>query len=80
MLKGKYFCITGKSSRKTKISVVMNLNVSADDIKTFNNGQVLSNFQDVKYLGQQKSIISKSESVDFFTLCSVPNKVLVEVT
>ena len=33
--KGKIFCITGKSSRKTKNSVVMNLNVSANDINIF---------------------------------------------
>ena len=49
----------------------MNLNISADDIDTFkvwNNGQVLSNFQDVKYLDQQERVISKSESVDFLKI------------
>ena len=34
-LKGKFFCITGKAQGKTKNSVVMNLNVSADNINTF---------------------------------------------
>ena len=58
--------------------MVMNLNISADDITLLKFGIQWASF--VKYLGQQESIISKSESVDFFQLCSVPNKVHVEVT
>ena len=34
----------------------------------WSNGQVLSNFQDVKYLVQHESIISISESVNFFQI------------
>ena len=57
-LKGKFFVSQEKTQGKTKNSVVMNLNVSANDINSFKvqslkcNEQVLSNFQDVKYLGQ----------------------------
>ena len=60
-LKGKLFCITGKAQGRTKHPVVMNLNSSADDINTskvwntmgtFCQIFKISNFQDVKYLGQ----------------------------
>ena len=51
-LKGKFVCITGKAQGRTKNPVVMNLDISADDLNTEYNGQVMSNFQDVKYLGQ----------------------------
>ena len=43
-LKRYFFCITGKSSRKTKNSVVMNLNVSADDINTFKVWNTMGKF------------------------------------
>ena len=60
----------------------MNLNVSADDINTLKVLNTMGKFcQIFKMSNIWKSIIYKSESVDFFKkLCSVPNKVHVEVT
>ena len=43
-LKGKLFCITGKSSRKNKNSVVMNLDIRADDINTFKIWNTMGKF------------------------------------
>ena len=57
-LKGKFFVSQEKAQGKAKNSVVTNLNVSADDINLTplkfeaQYRQGLSNFQDVKYLGQ----------------------------
>ena len=55
-LKGKFFVSQEKAQGRTKNPVVMNLNISADDINAFKvwntMGKVLSNFQDFKYLGQ----------------------------
>ena len=54
-LKGNFFLSQEKAQGRTKNPMVMNLNISADDISTFKslkyNGHVLSDFQDVKYLG-----------------------------
>ena len=43
-LKGKLFCITGRSSRKTKNPVVINLNISADDVNTFKDSNTMGKF------------------------------------
>ena len=43
-LEGKLFCITGKTERRTKNPVVMNLNISADDINTFKVSNTMGKF------------------------------------
>ena len=42
--KGKLFCITGKAQGRTKIAMVMNLNISADDINTFKDSNTMAKF------------------------------------
>ena len=62
----------------------MNLNVSANDINTFKslkyNGQVFFKFSRCQIFGPIEKYYFQSESVDFFILCSVPNKVHEKVT
>ena len=62
----------------------MNLNVSADDINTFEIGNIMGKFCEIFRMSNiwanRKVFNSKIESVDFLKLCSVPNKVHVEVT
>ena len=62
----------------------MNLNVSADDINTFKVSNTMGKFCQIFKMSNiwanRKVLFPKVKVLIFFILCSVPNKVHIEVT
>ena len=72
MLLGKLFCITGKSQGRTKNPMVMNLNISADEINIFKVWNTMGKFCQIFKMSNswanRKVLFPKVKELIFFLI------------
>ena len=82
--RSNFFVSQEKAQGKSKNSVVMNLKVSTNDINTIKVRITMDKFCQIFKMSNiwanRKVLFPKVKVLIFFKLCSVPNKVHIEVT